>query len=110
SPKKGKALAAGCEALAAALGGTPGSAPEVTLAVFPDAGTFGTFINLGDNAPGTVAGLVEYGDEGYSLGGDPLNGSYDFVIQNQQMRIGSGHVALSGGDPVQWAGEIIFED
>jgi hypothetical protein len=68
-----------------------------------------TFVNLGDNAAGTVLGEVSLGPGGYRLpGGELAEGSFDFVVQGGNLRIGSGHPALSQGAPVEFAGEITF--
>jgi len=68
-----------------------------------------TFINLGDDAAGTVLGNMSIGPGGYRLPGGALaEGSFDFVIQGGSMRVGSGHVALSQGAPVTYAGEVTF--
>jgi RHS repeat-associated protein len=68
-----------------------------------------TFINLGDDAAGTVLGNMSMGPGGYRLPNGALaEGSFDFVIQGGSMRVGSGHVALSQGAPVTYAGEVTF--
>jgi RHS repeat-associated protein len=68
-----------------------------------------TFVNLGDDAAGTVLGNVSRGPRGYHLpGGDAAEGSFDFVIQGGTMRVGTGHAALSQGAPVEYAGRITF--
>ena len=69
-----------------------------------------TFSNLGDPSRGRVVGAVAREGDAYRLaaGGEIDPGRYDFVVQGGELRIGSGHYALSGGRPVEFAGEIAF--
>ena len=71
-----------------------------------------TFLNRGEPAGGTLLGVAESGSGGYTIGGVPIRGgSYDFVVQGGQLRIGNGHYFLSGGGaPVEYAGGITFGD
>jgi RHS repeat-associated protein len=69
-----------------------------------------TFLNRGDPRGGSFAGIVSQSSDGFRLAnGDPPDaGTYDFVLQNGQLRIGGGHYHLSGGQPVEYAGTITF--
>lgn len=68
-----------------------------------------TFINLGDNAAGEVIGNLSISPNGYRLpSGELANGTFDFVVQGGNVRVGYGHPALSQGAPVTWAGQITF--
>ena len=79
------------------------------LLVHNDCTAKATFINLGDNAAGRVFGTATRNGNNFSLNGKALDGLYDFVIrQDGSFVVGKGHVALSGGKPVVWAGDATF--
>ena len=71
-----------------------------------------TFLNRADPVSGTVLGTVSKSEGTFTMAGSqaPLAGRYDFVIRNGVMQIGKAHYALAQGQPVEFAGEIVFEN
>jgi len=65
-----------------------------------------------DPAAGSVLGEVTASEGVYQMPGGsvPPPGSYDFVVQDGRLLVGRGHYALSGGRPVEYAGEITFSE
>jgi RHS repeat-associated protein len=89
---------------ASAAGSTAGEIGSGGRRLIPTLG------NLGDDAEGIVAGSLGKGPNGYTLGGQVAEGSFDFVVQDGQVIVGRGHAALSGGGRVTYAGEVTLQD
>ncbi len=67
-----------------------------------------TFGNLGDDAAGTVLGTLSKGKQGWQIGDDLAEGTYDFVVQEGKIIVGKSHPALAGGARVTYAGDATF--
>jgi len=69
---------------------------------------------MGSGFPGVsvvTEGIIVETENGFRYAnGDPLPswGTYDFVTMNGQILVGHGHEFMSGGHPVDYAGEIVF--
>ncbi len=70
-----------------------------------------TFLNRGDPSPGDFVGILEQNGENFSISGNSVpQGTYDFVVQSGQIRVGHKHYFLGGGQPVEYAGSLTFTE
>jgi RHS repeat-associated protein len=71
-----------------------------------------TFLNRGDATPGRFDGVLTQSEGKFMVSGKSVpNGTYDFVLQDGEIRIGSKHYELArGGQPVEYAGSITFDE
>jgi len=91
-----------------------GAPPALGLAAGGGGGAsrFPTFLNRGASQVGSVEGTLAQVDGKFVLSnGSVPSGTYDFVLQAGEYRIGNGHWVLAGqGAPVQFAGSMTFSE